>query len=145
MSHGREGLAAVAWKWRGLLGFAVVLLALAGVFAWKNQQTNTGGTGGGAISYRVTGTAHKADITYVAPSGTTQQNNVSLPLTDGATSRQGISYDFDGGALVYLSAQNTDTGGGDVTCKIVDADGTVIAENTATGFAAVATCQGHAG
>jgi hypothetical protein len=53
-----------------------------------------------------------------------------------------LKFSFSPGAFVYLSAQNK--GYGALTCRIRAEDGSVIAENTANGQYAIATCTGQA-
>lgn len=93
------------------------------------------------IVYAVTGSARAADITIQTPTGSSQQNDVGVPLVSKAGS-EGLEFSFASGAFVYLSAQNQ--GGGEITCEIRTKEGRVISRNTAQGEFAIATCSGSA-
>mgnify|MGYP001217568671 FL=1 len=94
------------------------------------------------ITYLVEGTAKSANITIQTPTGTSQQSGVDVPLKTKAGTT-GITYTFQAGDFVYLSAQN-DTDFGTVTCKIVTESGAVISTNTASGAYSIASCKGSA-
>lgn len=94
------------------------------------------------VTYELTGSATQADITYETPSGSSQQSAIDVPMK--SESGEPMSFDFDPGAFVYFSAQIVNDDGGDVTCKIVGSDGTVISSNTASGFPSIVTCKGSA-
>jgi hypothetical protein len=94
------------------------------------------------ITYQLEGTASSADITMQTPTGTSQQAGVKIPLTTKAGT-VGITYTFQAGDFVYISAQNNDDSGS-VTCKIVTESGKVISSNTASGAYAIASCKGSA-
>ena len=85
----------------------------------------------------------QADITYTTPSGTSQQQDIDVPMRS-KSGGPGIEIRMATGAFVYFSAQ-IKSGSGSITCRIVNVDsGTVISENIATGDYAIATCKGRA-
>lgn len=87
---------------------AVLLLALMAC-SGKNPLT-----GSGTVTYRVTGTAPRADLTYELSSGSTsQQSNVTLPWSTNRSAKTG---DF-----LYISAQNAGSTGC-VTAEILSGD-----------------------
>ncbi len=94
------------------------------------------------VRYEVGGTTTQASITMETPTGTSQQSKIDVPLRTkaGATF---IQYAFSRGDFVYLSAQNS-KGFGTVTCRITTEAGEVIAENSASGGYAIASCKGQA-
>lgn len=93
------------------------------------------------VVYQVSGTATSADITYKTPSGISQQQGVDVPLKLADGTGYGISYSFQSGDFVSISAQNK--GGGDIVCTIT-VDDRVISKNTASGEYAIASCDGTA-
>jgi hypothetical protein len=94
------------------------------------------------IRYSVSGTTNQASVTFQTPTGTSQQNDIDIPLRtkDGYYY---LEFAFTGGAFVYLSAQNSNDRGS-LTCHIETANGQVLSENTASGGYAIAACQGRA-
>jgi hypothetical protein len=127
------------------VAIVVVVVAL----AIGASSSDNGASGGSldafsptvTITYEVDGSAPSADITYETPSGISQQNGVDVPLTRTSDGGLGIRFNFVAGDFVSISAQNG--GGGTITCRI-RADGRVIAENTASGQYAIASCDGTA-
>ena len=116
---------------------ASLLLAVAGIAALTSCSTSTAANGdggdGGSITLEVGGTATQASITYTdGGTQTSQENNVAVPWTKEIPAK-------DGAITYQVIAQNA--GGGDITCKITDATGEVLAENTSTGDYAIATCN----
>lgn len=93
-----------------------------------------------AVTYDLSGSATSADITMTTPTGTTQEQNVSVPLTltDGTV---GHTFTFQAGDFVDISAQND--GDGTLTCTIREGS-KVISQNTASGQYAIADCSGDA-
>lgn len=90
----------------------------------------------GPYTYEVTASADSpamitVDVTESTASGTTQHTGEYLPYSDSTT-----------GTDPYISAQITNSDGGEITCTIKDYAGTVVATNTASGFASIVTCQG---
>jgi hypothetical protein len=92
------------------------------------------------VVYEVEGDADYAEVTMQTPTGQSPQSP-ALPMVlesgDGP-----LTFEFNPGAFVYLSAQNTEEFG-DITCRIT-VDGVVISENTSSGGFAIATCTGSA-
>lgn len=93
------------------------------------------------VTYLLSGSATSADITYNTPSGTEQQQGVDVPLTKETDHTPGIEQHFGSGGFLYISAQNN--GDGTITCEI-KVDGLTVAQNTASGEFAIATCEGSA-
>jgi len=94
------------------------------------------------VRYLVTGTARAVDITMQTPSGTSQQDNLSLPLTSKATGKAGLEFKMDAGEFLYISAQNQGESG-TVTCSIF-VDGTKVAEVSSEGAYSIASCDASA-
>lgn len=92
------------------------------------------------VRYEVTGSVTKtADITYATATGTSQQSDADLPLTDDY-GNTGLTFPYAAGQFVYILAQN-DEEYGSVTCSIY-VDGDLVSSNTADGAYAIATCEG---
>lgn len=99
------------------------------------------GAASSEVLYEVEGTASSVSITIEAPGGTQQGADKAVPLTT-QTGKRGLTFFFEPGSFVYISAQNQDSSGS-VTCRIT-VDGVVIAENTSSGGYTIATCKGSA-
>jgi hypothetical protein len=93
------------------------------------------------VIYEVEGSARSVNITIETPSGTSQQNDLVVPIVNKA-GETGLRSTFTAGDFVYISAQNQGEHG-TVTCRITS-DGVVISENTASGAYAIASCKGSA-
>lgn len=93
------------------------------------------------VLYEVEGSTDYADVTMETPTGTSQISP-DVPMVQESDGRRGLEMEFQSGAYVYLSAQNN-RAHGTVTCRIT-VDGEVVAENSATGGYAIATCRGTA-
>lgn len=128
---------------RALVG--LVSLAILGVTIWYLAQPSSG-TGPASpkgstvtVTYKLTGSATSADLTYMDGSGNVQQQTgkaVPLRRTSGA---DGLSIVVHHGAYVSLMAQNNDAAG-DLTCTI-EADGVVINTGHSSGGYAIASCS----
>lgn len=94
------------------------------------------------VRYQVGGDTTQASITVQTPTGSSQQNDIDVPLKS-KSGNDYLEYTFTAGDFVYLSAQNSKSYG-TVTCRITTDDGQVIAENSASGEFAIATCTGKA-
>jgi hypothetical protein len=106
----------------------------AGAAAAPTKDTRT-------VVYKVTGTTTQASLTLQTASGTSQQNDVDVPVMS-KSGTEGLTYEVEPYSFVYVSAQNSkDTGS--VTCSI-EVDGVVIATNTSSGAYAIASCSGTA-
>lgn len=122
------------WPWV-LLGFAIaiVLSILVNVvthFAWSASESKTTIE----VTYRVTGEAKSASISYSIRGNSTQDVGVMLPW-EKRTEVGGIN------KVVVLSATNGIDDYGKITCQVF-ANGEKVFENTATGRAATAVCSG---
>lgn len=85
-------------------------------------------------TYKVTG-RNAASITYSSEDGgTSQVTEADLPW-----SKKIDSPSFAGMSFAYVSAQNS--GGGTISCQIIDPSGAVVAENSSEGAYAIVTCQ----
>jgi hypothetical protein len=84
------------------------------------------------VTYRVTGTALSASLTYQNAQGGTVQRTVGLPWEASET--------FKDGDFVYISAQNQGDSGG-VTTEIL-VDGTPWKKTTSDGAYMIASCDG---
>lgn len=84
-----------------------------------------------------------ADITMKTPTGTTQQQDIDVPMMR-KSGLPGLLITYDRGDFVYISAQ-IKSGSGSLTCRITNPDTeVVISTNTASGEYAIATCEGSA-
>ena len=92
---------------------SVLLILAFAAFAAASCSGKNILTGSGTVTYRVNGTAARADLTYEASSGTSQQANVTLPWS---TNRPAKTGDF-----LYISAQNAGQTGC-VNVEIVSGD-----------------------
>jgi hypothetical protein len=96
-----------------------------------------------AIVYDVLGSAPGANLTYRTLTGTEQQSNLAVPLANNAGHRSPIRLGpVPSGTFLYISAQNSGAYGS-VTCVIREGK-RVLSRNTASGQAAIATCQAEA-
>lgn len=86
------------------------------------------------VVFEVTGGPTRVSITFTAPGGTSQEQDVPTPLER--------RFPLEGfGDFYYVSAQITDPGyTGSITCRIT-VDGEVVAEVSATGFPSIAQCD----
>lgn len=130
---------------RGGVALAALLAGLVGCSAAPEASAGAAATAGAArdtreVTYLLSGSATDADITIETPSGSTQRS-VRVPLINKAGTA-GLIFTMPAGHFVYLSAQNS-AGYGDITC-VIEVDGKTVAQNTATGGYAVATCEGRA-
>jgi len=87
------------------------------------------------VTYKVTGTASRAFLTYENEQGGTEQTEVSIPWQQSMTVKRG--------AFLYLSAQNEGKTGS-VTCEIW-IDEVKWKESTSSGAYVIASCSGLAG
>lgn len=125
-----------------------LILGIAGAVAVAGCSSSTAGTFTGVgeptahhIRYFLRGSARSADLTLsLGAGGQSQQQGVDVPLYNNSGT-EGIRFDADDGAFLYISAQNN--GGGSLTCFIVE-DGATIATNTSRGQYAIVTCEGSA-
>jgi hypothetical protein len=83
------------------------------------------------VTYRVTGTATEAALTYRNANGGTEQKDVPLPWE--------LTFDLRGTSPLYVSAQNR-TSAGSVTCEILF-DGVSRTNATSSGAYVLATCS----
>jgi hypothetical protein len=83
------------------------------------------------VTYRVTGTATEAALTYRNGNGGTEQKDVSIPWE--------MTFDLRGTSPLYISAQNRTTAGS-VTCEILF-DGVSRTNATSSGAHVVASCS----
>jgi hypothetical protein len=83
------------------------------------------------VTYRVTGTAHEASVTYRNNMGGTQQTVGRIPWE--------ITFDSRAGNFLYVSAQNQGASGS-VSCDIL-VDGEVKTTATSTGAYVIAECS----
>ena len=90
------------------------------------------------VLYEVVGGQKSASVTIETPTGTSQKD-ISIPLKKTNTTTTGITYTFDSGSFVYISAQGNG-GSNNIICRI-SVDGKVISRNEATGYG-IATCKG---
>jgi len=87
------------------------------------------------ITYRVSGTAKGASLTYANAQGGTEQIEVKIPWQQSFTVKKG--------AFLYLSAQNIGESGS-VTAEIL-LDGRAWKSSTSSGAYVIASCSGIAG
>jgi hypothetical protein len=90
-------------------------------------------TGASDITYNVNGpTTTRVSLTYENGNGTSQVSSAALPWS--------FSFKAEKDAFLYVSAQ-INQGTGPITVTIRDGND-VVSEQTATGFAAIATASG---
>lgn len=142
-----------AGKW-GAAVMAAGVLVLAGCGQSPEEQAAASASSSSAaaqlaealvskVRYEVGGDTTQASITIQTPSGSSQQNDIDVPLKTKEGGYPYLEFTFSAGDFVYLSAQNS-KGYGTVTCRITTDDGEVIAENSASGGYAIASCSGKA-
>lgn len=134
----------------GIMAAAVAVVALVG---WIDSTSRTPVSSSSSSSessylssarkvvYEVEGTAKSVDITIETPSGTSQQQNLKVPLKskDGHV---GLRFEMERGDFVYIAAQNQGSSG-TVTCRIT-VDGVIVSKVTSSGAYAIASCDGSA-
>lgn len=120
----------------------VAILGVCGVFWLLAQLGSTSSSSPSysaptkyQVSYKVTGTASRASLTYENEQGGTEQTEVRIPWQETMTVGQG--------AFLYLSVQNEGESGS-VTCEIW-VDGVKWKESTSRGAYVIASCSGSAG
>lgn len=84
------------------------------------------------VTYKISGSATKALVTYSTPSGQEQQNGARVPWHKTFKVKKGS---FD---VLVVSAQNQ--GGGTITCEI-DVDGKKVKAAKSSGAYAIASCD----
>jgi hypothetical protein len=84
------------------------------------------------VTYRMTGTAYSASLTYTNASGGIEQKDATLPWE--------WSFPAGTGQFVSISGQNA-ADHGSVTCAIL-LDGTVVKTSTSDGAYKIASCSG---
>jgi hypothetical protein len=94
------------------------------------------------VVYEVEGTAKVVDITMSTGSGTSQQSNLTVPVTAKGSSRPGLTVTVNPGGYVSILAQNQGSSG-TVTCRIT-VDGVVVSTVTSSGAYTIASCSGTA-
>lgn len=124
----------------------VAVLAVAAVAWWGTHSSKHASFESSTVTivYRVHGTAAVADVTVTSATGTQQRQGLTLPLGDHSKNIDGVTASIPRGQPVSIVAQNAGASG-TVECIIVGTGGRVIADNTAQGAYAVATCSGIAG
>lgn len=85
-----------------------------------------------SVTYKISGTAIKAMVTYSTPSGQEQQNGASVPWHKTFKVKKDT---FD---VLTVSAQNS--GSGTITCEI-DVDGVKVKAAKSSGSYAIASCD----
>lgn len=131
-----------AAKRRKMLPFIIiplVLLALLAFFAWPNLSSKPQGNSVHTVRYQVEGFSYGADITYMTPTGISQQSGLKVPLTSKSTGNHGIEFTFIGSQFVSISAQSNGEGA-DMRCEIY-VDNVLVSSNVAKGSYAVASCD----
>ena len=91
-----------------------------------------------AVTYRVTGTARSASITYATPAGIRQEEDVEIPLRRAGDGGEGIHLTVAVGDALSLRVRNRHETGS-VTCAI-EVDGVVVDTDTSSGAYAIARC-----
>jgi hypothetical protein len=85
------------------------------------------------ITYRITGNAMQASLTYENETGDTEQKTVNVPWDKTFTAAPGT--------FVYIAAQN-ERDFGTIKCEIL-IDNVVVKQATSNGAYAIATCSGR--
>jgi len=85
------------------------------------------------VTYRMTGTAYSASLTYTNADGGTEQKDARLPWN--------VSYAMQAGQFAYISGQNA-ADHGSITCAIL-LDGAVVKTSTSDGAYKIASCSGR--
>jgi len=141
-------------KVRNVILIAFALIVVGSIYGASHGGSSTAATPAGpaaaaaaptkdtrTVVYKVTGTTTQASLTLQTAAGTSQQNDVDVPVTS-KSGTEGLTYEVDPYSFVYVSAQNSKDSG-TVTCSI-EVDGVVIATNTSSGAYAIASCSGTA-
>lgn len=125
------------WPWI-LLAIFVVIIAMFGgcaaLIGGAAKSIDDESKSVVSVTYKVTGPATGALITYTINDNITQDNDVALPW-EKKTDVTGLA------KTVTLSATNGMNDTGKITCQVL-VDGKVIIENTASGTGASASCSG---
>lgn len=128
------------WPWI-LLAICVVIIAMFGgcaaLIGGAAKSISDESNSTVPVTYKVTGAATGALVTYTVEGNITQDNGVKLPWSKETTATGIIK-------TVTLSATNGIDDTGKITCQII-VNGKVISENTASGLGASASCSGDAG
>ncbi len=133
----------------GIMAAAVAVVALVG---WIDSTSRTPVSSSSSsessylssarkVVYEVEGTAKSVDITIETPSGTSQQQNLKVPL-ESKDGHVGLRFEMERGDFVYVAAQNQGSSG-TVTCRIT-VDGVIVSKVTSSGAYAIASCDGSA-
>ncbi len=109
-----------------------VLAGCLGLLLLNEASTPGSAVAGKEVTYRVTGSAALASVTYQNSGGGTEQAEVALPWSQTITAPSG--------GFVYISAQNKSEYGS-VTCDI-ELDGKQYKTSTSTGEYGIASCSG---
>jgi hypothetical protein len=138
---------------RGPLIVVAVLIVAGIAIATANNGSNDRSNSGGntriipdapadttiRVTYKLTGSARGADLTYTDSSGNIQQQSgVGVPLKTTAGT-EGISFTGQSGDFVQFSAQNTGDSG-DLVCEI-EADGATINTGRSNGAYVIVSCS----
>ena len=118
-----------------ILGICVTIWLLAQLGSTSSSTPNYSEPTTFRVTYRVTGNASRASLTYENEQGGTEQIEVRIPWNESMTVKRG--------AFLYLSAQNEGERGS-VTCEIW-VDNVKWKESTSSGAYVIATCNGLAG
>ena len=131
--------------WLFIIPLALIIWLVAAWVRSNNQSDQATQAIGAAVKthtvlYEVDGTARSTNVVLQTLSGSTQLNDMAVPLHNASKGTTGVTYQMASGHAVYLSAQNAG-GIGTITCRIT-VDGVVVAQNTSIGGYAIASCSG---
>jgi hypothetical protein len=119
------------------VGFLVLGGLVFGVVGQKSGGTTQSSTV--TVTYKLTGSASSADLTYTDASGNIQQQTrKAVPLTT-TSGKEGLSFQGRRGAFVSFMAQNNGMSG-DLTCTI-EADGVPINTGHSSGGYSIVSCS----
>lgn len=122
----------------GLIFLAGVGLTIWGYVGHSGVASAPAGTA--TVTYKLTGSAKGANLTYTDGSGNIQQQaGVAVPL-GRASGAAGLTFKVAHGAYVSFSAQNN-YAAGDLTCSI-EADSVVINTGHSSGAYVIVSCSG---
>jgi hypothetical protein len=118
-----------------ILGICGTIWLLAQLGSTSSSTPNYSAPTTYRVTYKVTGTASRASLTYENEQGGTEQTEIRIPWQESMTVKRG--------AFLYLSAQNEGESGS-VTCEIW-VDNVKWKESTSSGAYVIASCSGSAG
>lgn len=123
-----------------MIGGAIVAIIGVALTVWGNAAKTSNSSKTYEVTYEVEGSAPSVNITMNTPTGTSQQQDVRVPITN-RSGTEGLKVTMRSGSFAYISAQNTGSAGV-LTCHIL-LNGVDVVDNTSSGAYAIVTCSGR--